>query len=48
MTPLFAVASGYEIIEWLYAMASDPQAGAGFLGSQGDPWDAHMLADGAD
>jgi len=45
---IFAVASGYEIIEWLYAVSSDPEAGAAFLGSQGDIWDAQrdMLADG--
>lgn len=41
------VAAGYEIIEWLYAVTSDPNAGAAFLGSQGDIWDAQkdMLAD---
>jgi putative membrane protein len=45
---IFTVASGYEIIEWLYAAASDPEAGTAFLGSQGDVWDAQrdMLADG--
>lgn len=45
---IFTVASGYEIIEWLYAVLSDPTAGAAFLGSQGDVWDAQkdMLADG--
>ena len=45
---IFTVAAGYEIVEWLYAAASDPAAGAAFLGSQGDPWDAQrdMLADG--
>ena len=41
------VAMSYEIIEWLYADLSDPTAGAAFLGSQGDIWDAQkdMLAD---
>ncbi len=41
------VAAGYEIIEWIYAATSDPEAGAAFLGSQGDIWDAQkdMLAD---
>ena len=38
---------GYEIFEWLYAVNTNPAAGAAFLGSQGDPWDAQedMLAD---
>lgn len=45
---IFAVASIYEIIEWAFAIASDPSAGLAFLGSQGDVWDAQkdMLADG--
>ena len=45
---IFTVASGYEIIEWLYAVSSSPEAGTAFLGSQGDIWDAQrdMLADG--
>ncbi|MEP7162482.1 MAG: DUF2238 domain-containing protein [Candidatus Moraniibacteriota bacterium] len=48
--PLFAiafVAMGYEIIEWLFVVASDPAAGTAFLGSQGDVWDAQkdMLSD---
>lgn len=48
--PVFAivtVAGGYEIIEWQYAMNSDPTAGAAVLGSQGDVWDAQkdILAD---
>ncbi|HUU59953.1 MAG TPA: DUF2238 domain-containing protein, partial [Phycisphaerae bacterium] len=35
------VAALYEVIEWLYAaFAGDPAAGAAFLGSQGDIWDA--------
>jgi putative membrane protein len=44
---IFAVASGYEIIEWWYAISADPSAGAAVLGSQGDVWDAQkdMLAD---
>jgi putative membrane protein len=42
-----AVAMSYEIIEWLYAAGNDPAAGAAYLGSQGDVWDAQkdMLAD---
>ena len=45
---IFAVASLFEIVEWLYAVSADPVAGAEFLGSQGDIWDAQkdMLADG--
>jgi putative membrane protein len=45
---IFTVASSYEIIEWCYAASADPTAGAAFLGSQGDIWDAQkdMLADG--
>lgn len=48
--PIFVIATvamTYEIIEWIYAAASDPAAGAAYLGSQGDEWDAQkdMLAD---
>jgi putative membrane protein len=48
--PLFAIATvagGYEIIEWQYALNSDPVAGLAVLGSQGDIWDAQkdILAD---
>jgi putative membrane protein len=41
------VAALYEIIEWLYAALEGGDAGAAFLGSQGDIWDAQkdMLAD---
>ena len=41
------VAALYEIIEWLYAAIAGGDAGAAFLGSQGDIWDAQkdMLAD---
>ena len=44
---LFRSAALYEIIEWIYAVLSDPAAGDAFLGSQGDSWDAQkdMLAD---
>jgi len=39
---MFAFATGavYEIIEWIFAVFSDPTASAEFLGSQGDIWDA--------
>ena len=41
------VAAGYEIIEWLYAVADGSKTGVEFLGAQGDIWDAQedMLAD---
>lgn len=41
------VAALYEIIEWIYAATEGGSAGAAFLGSQGDIWDAQkdMLAD---
>jgi len=44
---IMSVAAGYEIIEWWYAVAEGGDAGAAFLGSQGDEWDAQkdMLAD---
>lgn len=48
--PVFAiafVAMSYELIEWWYAASAGGSAGAAFLGSQGDIWDAQkdMLAD---
>ena len=48
ISAILAVAALFEIFEWLYAVAADPVAGAEFLGSQGDIWDAQkdMLADG--
>jgi putative membrane protein len=44
---IFAVAGGYEIIEWLFAVSADQSAGDAVLGSQGDIWDAQkdMLMD---
>ncbi|TGE10161.1 DUF2238 domain-containing protein [Hymenobacter fodinae] len=41
------VAMSYELIEWVYAVTAGGEAGAAFLGSQGDIWDAQkdMLAD---
>jgi len=41
------VAALYEIIEWIYAAVQGGNAGAAFLGSQGDIWDAQkdMLCD---
>lgn len=48
--PIFVIASvamSYEVIEWIYAASADPEAGAAYLGSQGDIWDAQkdMVAD---
>jgi len=48
--PIFVIATiamTYELIEWIYAAYSAPEAGAAYLGSQGDIWDAQkdMLAD---
>ncbi|MCK9351591.1 MAG: DUF2238 domain-containing protein [Candidatus Paceibacterota bacterium] len=48
--PVFAIASvamGYELVEWIYAALAAPEAGAAYLGSQGDIWDAQkdMLLD---
>ena len=44
---IMAVAAGYEIFEWWYAVNGDPKAGIAVLGSQGDIWDAQkdMLCD---
>ena len=44
---IMALAAGYEIIEWWYAALEGGEAGAAFLGSQGDIWDAQkdMLLD---
>lgn len=48
LSMILAVAALFELVEWLYAVSADPVAGAEFLGSQGDIWDAQkdMLADG--
>ena len=35
-----AMAGVWEIVEWLYAVIDGGAAGAAFLGSQGDEWDA--------
>ncbi|MBI2439559.1 MAG: DUF2238 domain-containing protein [Candidatus Moranbacteria bacterium] len=48
--PVFFIATiamSYELIEWLYAAGAAPEAGAAYLGSQGDIWDAQkdMFAD---
>lgn len=48
--PVFTIATiamSYELIEWIYSASAAPEAGAAYLGSQGDIWDAQkdMLAD---
>ncbi len=48
--PVFTIATiamSYELVEWIYAASAAPEAGAAYLGSQGDIWDAQkdMLAD---
>ena len=35
-----AFAGFYEVFEWVGAQIVDPEAGAAFLGTQGDEWDA--------
>lgn len=50
LTPLFfivTIAASYEMIEWWFAATYGGDAGAAFLGSQGDIWDAQkdMLMD---
>lgn len=44
---IMAIAAGYEIVEWWFAVVVGGGAGIEFLGSQGDIWDAQkdMLAD---
>ncbi len=48
--PIFTIATiamSYELVEWVYAASASPEAGAAYLGSQGDIWDAQkdMLSD---
>ena len=47
LTVIVAIAGGYEVLEWLYAIAAEEGAGTAVLGSQGDIWDAQkdILAD---
>lgn len=37
---VMSIAAAYEIIEWQYAVSQGGEAGVGFLGTQGDQWDA--------
>lgn len=47
LTIIMAIAAGYEIVEWWYAVIAGGDSGVAFLGSQGDVWDAQkdMLGD---
>ncbi|MDY6408098.1 MAG: DUF2238 domain-containing protein, partial [Pseudomonadota bacterium] len=44
---IMALANFWELVEWIYAAVDGGSAGAAFLGSQGDIWDAQkdMLMD---
>lgn len=44
---IMAMANAWELVEWIYAEIDGGEAGAAFLGSQGDIWDAQkdMLMD---
>lgn len=37
---ILAFSGLFEIIEWLFVMAVNPELGAAYLGTQGDVWDA--------
>ena len=37
---MVTLSTGYELIEWVAALTFDPELGMGFVGAQGDPWDA--------
>jgi len=41
------IAMSYELVEWIYAAKTAPEAAMNYLGSQGDIWDAQkdMLSD---
>ena len=47
ITSILAFAAFYEMTEWWIAVATSPETGSAYLGSQGDPWDAQkdMLMD---
>ena len=38
---MISVSAVYELVEWGATVIVAPEAGAAFLGAQGDPWDAH-------
>jgi len=37
---MVTLSTGYELIEWAAALTFEPELGIGFVGAQGDPWDA--------
>lgn len=37
---MVTLSTGYELIEWAAALIFEPSLGIGFVGAQGDPWDA--------
>ena len=40
VSAVIALSAVYEIVEWITASLADPAAGAAYLGTQGDEWDA--------
>lgn len=38
---MISLSAIYELVEWAATVVVAPEAGAAFLGAQGDPWDAH-------
>ena len=40
LTLVFTYSGGFEIIEWIVAQIVDPEAGAAYLGTQGDEFDS--------
>lgn len=40
LTLVFTFSGGFEIIEWIVAWIVDPEAGAAYLGTQGDEFDS--------
>lgn len=40
LTLVFTYSGGFEIVEWVVAMIVDPEAGAAYLGTQGDEFDS--------
>jgi putative membrane protein len=38
---MISLSAIYELVEWAATIVVAPEAGAAFLGAQGDPWDAH-------
>ncbi|MCU0585563.1 MAG: DUF2238 domain-containing protein, partial [Desulfobacterales bacterium] len=38
---VLAIAAFWELLEWWVSLIVAPDVGQAYLGSQGDPWDAH-------